>query len=311
MPLDPHAKRLLDIVAAGKTDISRLSPEAMRQAIDKLAQLLDVKNVSIGAVENRHIPGPVCGLPVRIYTPVADTSGRLPALIYFHGGTGVFCSIETHDGLCRMLANESGCRVFSVGYRLAPEHKFPAAIEDSYAAAEWILAHNEELEIDPKRTAVGGDSAGATLATAVCQLAKQAGGPEFALQVLICPVTDLFRDSASRRSFSEGYFFDMATLDWALQHYLTADADRSDWRLSPLRAVNLRALPAAHIHTAEFDPFRDDGKAYADALEGAGVPVIYTCHEGLIHHFYCMAGAIPRGCVVIKGIGNSVKAALV
>ncbi|HSV22377.1 MAG TPA: alpha/beta hydrolase [Xanthobacteraceae bacterium] len=311
MPLDPHAKRLLDMVAAGKTDISRLSPEAMRQAIDKLAQLLDVKNVSIGAIENRQIPGPVCGLPVRIYTPVVETSGRLPALIYFHGGTGVFCSIETHDGLCRMLANGSGCRVFSVGYRLAPEHKFPAAIEDSYAAAEWILAHNEELEIDPKRTAVGGDSAGATLATAVCQLAKQAGGPEFALQVLICPVTDLLRDSASRRSFSEGYFFDMATLDWALQHYLTADADRSDSRLSPLRAVDLRALPAAHIHTAEFDPFRDDGKAYADALEGAGVPVIYTCHEGLIHHFYCMSGAIPRGRVVVKGIGNSVKAALV
>src|SRR5215470_18043036 len=228
MPLDPHAKRLLDMVAAGKADTSRLSPAAMRQAIDKLAQLLDVKNVSIGAIEDREIPGPACALPVRIYTPLVETTGRLPGLVYFHGGTGVFCSIETHDGLCRMLANESGCRVFSVGYRLAPEHKFPAAIEDSYAAAEWILAHNEELEIYPKRTAVGGDSAGATLATAVCQLAKQAGGPQFALQVLICPVTDLFRDSASRRSFSEGYFFDMATLDWALQHYLTADADRSD-----------------------------------------------------------------------------------
>jgi len=136
------------------------------------------------------------------------------------------------------------------------------------------------------------------------------GGPELALQVLICPVTDLGLDSPSRRSFSEGYFFDMATLDWAMQHYLVADTDVSDSRLSPLRAVDLRALPAAHIHTAEFDPFRDDGKAYADALKSACVPVTYTCHEGLIHHFYCMAGAIPYSRVVIKSIGHSVKAAL-
>lgn len=310
MPLDPYVKRLLDMLAAGRTDVTRLSPEAMRQAIDKLAQLVDAKNVSIGAVENREIPGPACGLPIRIYTPVMETTGRLPGLIYFHGGTGVFCSIETHDGLCRMLANESGCRVISVGYRLAPEHKFPAAIEDSYAAARWVLAHSEELGIDPKRIAVGGDSAGATLATVVCQLAKQMGGPELALQVLICPVTDLGLDSPSRRSFSEGYFFDMATLDWAMQHYLVADTDVSDSRLSPLRAVDLRALPAAHIHTAEFDPFRDDGKAYADALKSACVPVTYTCHEGMIHHFYCMAGAIPYSRVVIKSIGHSVKAAL-
>lgn len=298
------------MLAAGRNDVSRLSPEAMRQTVDKLAQLVDAKNVPIGAVEDREIPGPTCGLPIRVYTPVMEMTGRLPALIYFHGGTGVFCSIETHDGLCRMLANESGCRVISVGYRLAPEHKFPAAVEDSYAAAQWVLAHTEELGVDPKRIAVGGDSAGATLATVVCQLAKQMGGPALALQVLICPVTDLGLDSPSRRSFSEGYFFEMATLDWAMQHYLAADADVSDSRLSPLRAVDLRGLPAAHIHTAEFDPFRDDGKAYADALRSAGVPVTYGCYEGLIHHFYCMAGAIPYSRVVIKVIGNSVKAAL-
>jgi acetyl esterase/lipase len=310
MPLDPHVKRLLDIVAAGKSDLSRLSPQAMRQAIEKLANLVDAKNVPVGAVEDREFPGPACRLPIRIYTPTMKTTGKLPALIYFHGGTGVFCSIETHDGLCRMLANEGCCRVISVGYRLAPEHKFPAAVEDSYAAVNWVFAHSEELSIDPKRIAVGGDSAGATLATVACQLAKQMGGPEFVLQVLLCPVTDLGLDSSSRRLFSEGYFFDMATLEWALQHYLATDTDLSDSRLSPLRAADLRDLPAAHIHTAEFDPFRDDGKAYADALTSARVPVTYTCHEGMIHHFYCMAGAIPHSRVAIEGIGNSIKAAL-
>jgi acetyl esterase len=309
MPLDPHAKRILGMVAVGKADVSRLSPDAMRQAISKLAQAVDVKGVPIGASENLDIPGPAGSIPLRLYTPVAAVGATLPALIYFHGGTGVFCSLETHEGLCRILANESGCRVISVDYRLAPEHKFPSAINDAYAATEWVFAHCAGLRIDPERIAVGGDSAGATLAAVVCQHAKQRTGPAIALQVLLCPVTDLGLNSPSRSAFSEGYFFDMAILDWALGHYLTADADISDPRLSPLRAVDLRDLPPAHIHTAEFDPFRDDGKAYADALGRARVPVAYTCHEGMIHHFYCMAGAIPYARVAIKGIGNSVKAA--
>jgi len=310
MPLDPHAKRLIDMVTPGSADISRMAPEAMRQTIDQLAQFVDARNVAIGAIENREFPGPACPLPIRIYTPAMKTAGTLPALIFFHGGTGVFGSIDTHDGLCRMLANESGCRVISVGYRLAPEHRFPAAIEDSYAATQWTFAHSGELGIDPKRIAVGGDSAGATLAAVICQMARRTAGPELALQVLICPVTDVALDTPSRRAFSEGYFFDMATLDWALQHYLSADADVADPRISPLRADDFRALAPAHIHTAEFDPFRDDGKAYADALERAGVPVLYACHAGMIHHFYCMAGAIPNSRPVIKAIGNSIGAAL-
>jgi acetyl esterase/lipase len=310
MPLDPHAKRLLDMVAAGKSEVSRLSPDAMREAISKLAQAVDAKNVLIGACEDREIPGPAGGIPLRIYTPVTAAPGALPALIYFHGGTGVFCSIETHEGLCRILANESGCRVISVGYRLAPEHRFPAAIDDAYAATAWAFAYAEALGVDRKRVAVGGDSAGATLAAVVCQQATQRAGPHIALQVLLCPETDLGLDSPSRRAFSEDYFFDMAMLDWALGHYLPAGADLSDPRLSPLRAADLWGLPPAHIHTAEFDPFRDDGQAYATALERAQVPVAYTCHAGMIHHFYCMAGVIPYARSAIEGIGNSAKAAL-
>jgi acetyl esterase len=320
MPLDRHAKRFLDMVAVGKTDTSPLSPDAMRQAFNTLAQAVDARNVLIGACENRDISGPAGAIPLRIYTPATDvagslagsSSGPLPALIFFHGGAGVFCSIETHDGLCRILANESGCRVISVGYRLAPENKFPAAIEDACAATAWVFAQCEGLRIDSARVGVAGDSAGATLAAVVCQQARRTTGPSMtglgiALQVLICPVTDPGFDTPSRRAFSQGYFFDMATLDWALGHYLPKGVDLSDPRLSPLRADDLGDLPPAHIHTAEFDPFRDEGEAYADALRRASVPVAYTCHEGMIHHFYCMAGAIPNARGVIKEIGNAVR----
>jgi acetyl esterase/lipase len=310
MPLDRHAKRLLDMIATGTSDVSRLSPDAMRDAIGKFAQTVDAKDVPIGATENREIPGPESSIFVRIYTPTTTAGGPLPALIYFHGGAGVFCSIETHEGLCRILANESGCRVISVGYRLAPEHRFPAAIDDAYAATEWVFAHPGQLDIDPKRVALGGDSGGATLAAVVCQQAKERMGPAIALQVLLCPVTDLGLNSSSRCAFSKGYFFEMAILNWALGHYLTADADISEPRLSPLRAIDLAGLPPAHIHTAEFDPFQDDGKAYAAALKRARVPVAYTCHQGMIHHFYCMAGVIPYARVAVEGIGNSVKASL-
>jgi acetyl esterase len=310
MPLDRHAKRFLDMVAVGKTAAPSLSPDAMRQAFESLARAVDVRNVTIGACENRNIPGPAGLIPLRIYTPMATAASARPALIYFHGGAGVFCSIETHDGLCRILANESGCRVISVGYRLAPENKFPAAVDDACAATDWVFAHFGELAIDPVRVGVAGDSAGATLAAVVCQQARRRAGFEIALQVLISPVTDPGLDSQSRRIFSQGYFFDMEMLDWALGHYLPAGVDLSDPRLSPLRAADLRGLPPAHIYTAEFDPFRDDGEAYAVALARAQVPVACTCHTGMIHHFYCMAGVIPYARSAIEGIGNSAKASL-
>lgn len=350
------------MVAAGKSDASSkpsdvmssdvissdvMSPDAMRQSFNTLARAVDARNVPIGACENRDIPGPCGAIPLRIYTPATDAGGSqgagspadaalagslagpLPALIFFHGGAGVFCSIDTHDGLCRILANESGCRVISVGYRLAPENKFPAAIDDACAATAWIFAQCDVLGIDPSRIGVAGDSAGATLATVVCHHARRTAGADsaglgnarpgsagfgsagfgIALQVLLCPVTDPGRDSPSRRAFAQGYFFDMATLDWALEHYLPDGADLSDPRLSPLRADDFGGLPPAHIHTAEFDPFRDEGAAYAEALMRARVPVVYTCHEGMIHHFYCMSGAIPNARGALNGIGSAVRAA--
>jgi len=310
MPLDRHARRFLDMVAVGKPPASSLSPDVMRQQFKSLARAVDVKNVAIGACDDRDIPGPAGAIALRVYTPVAAAARPLPALVFFHGGAGVFCSIQTHDGLCRMLANESGCRVISVGYRLAPEHRFPAAVDDACASTAWVFANFRELGIDPERIGVAGDSAGATLAAVVCQQFGCAADPHIALQLLICPVLDPGLESPSRREFSRGYFFDAATLDWTLGHYLPAGAELSDPRLSPLRAPDLRALPPAHIHTAEFDPFRDEGEAYAAALKRARVPVAYTCHTGMIHHFYCMAGVIPAARPIIEGIGRSARAVL-
>ena len=242
------------------------------------------------------------------YTPCDSQAGALPCVIYFHGGTGVFCNLATHDGLCRTLANASGCRVIAVDYRLAPEHPFPAAIEDGMLVTSWIAEHAVELGIDPKRLVVAGDSAGGTIAAVICQLAAQ-GGPRIARQLLLCPVTDLAVESSSRLAFAEGYFIERPTLQWAKAVYC-AESDVFDPRISPLRAPSHADLPPAHIHTAEFDPMRDEGEAYARALEAAGVPVHYTCHPGLIHHFYCMAGAIPQARVVLASIGSELRAAV-
>ena len=312
MPLDRQAKRILDMLAAGGMPPRNVdfTPTKLREAMRHLAQAFDVHGVAIGAVESLNLPGTAGPLAVRVYTPATSSAvQQCAALIYFHGGAGVFCSIDTHEGLCRMLANSSGCRVFSVDYRLAPEHPFPAALEDAYFATQWLCAHAREVRIDPERVAVGGDSFGATLAAVVCQRAKETSGPALALQVLICPVTDLSRRSASWETYGQGHFMERVTLDWAVENYAPA-MDLADWRISPLRAADFAGLPPAHIHTAEFDPFRDEGRAYADALESAGVPVRYVCHAGMIHHFYCMGGAISYARPAIAEAGAAIAAAL-
>jgi acetyl esterase len=276
----------------------------------RLAQAFDAKGIAVGNVENRELPGSGVLLPVRIYTPAAVSADQESAgIVYFHGGAGVFCSLDTHEGLCRMLANASACRVISVGYRLAPEHPFPTGIEDACCAARWVCEHARELTIDPGRIAVGGDSAGGTLAAVVCQRAKHDGAPALALQLLLCPVTDLSHESESWRTYGEGYFLDRSTLEWAIKLY-APKMDRADIRLSPLRVRDFAGLPPAHIHTAEFDPLRDEGKAYAECLARAGGRVRYVCHAGMIHHFYCMAGAITYGEAAIRQAGAAVQNAL-
>lgn len=310
MPLDRHAKRLLDMISAGRSEGSvQPTADSLRRSMLRLAEAADARNVPIGGIEDRTAPGLGGPIALRIYTPTDADPGAIPCIVYFHGGTGVFCGIATHDGLCRILANSSGCRVISAEYRLAPENPFPAAIDDAMFVTTWVAENAAEFFIDPARLVVAGDSAGGTAAAVVCQLAAQAGTPLIALQLLLCPVTDLADETESRRMFAQGYFIERSTLAWAKEVYC-GDADPSDPRVSPVRAPSLAGLPPAHIHTAEFDPMRDEGEAYARKLAEAGVPVRYTCHAGMIHHFYCMAGAIPQARNILASIGASLREAL-
>jgi acetyl esterase/lipase len=309
MPLDRHAKRLLDMISAGRSDNNaQLTAESLRRSMLRLSEVADARGVPIGSVVDQSAPGMGGPIGLRIYTSADAGEGPLPCMIYFHGGTGIFCGIGTHDGLCRLLANSSGCRVISVEYRLAPEHPFPAAIDDAMSVASWVWENAATLDIDPTRLVVAGDSAGGTLAAVLCQLLASADGPRIALQLLICPVTDLAEETESRRTFAQGYFIERTTLAWAKEAYC-GNADHSDPRISPLRAA-VAGLPPAHIHTAEFDPMRDEGEAYARKLESAGVSVRYTCHAGMIHHFYCMASAIPHARNLLTSMGAAVRDAL-
>jgi len=311
MTLDPAAKRFLEMVGAGSaSEIAQSSPAEMRERFRRLMRLVGPKSAPIGHLDDGELPGPDGPIPFRLYTPSETVGGSSPCLVYFHGGGGVFGSIETHDGLCRMLANASGCRVISIGYRLAPEHQFPAAVEDSYAAVNWVFANASTLGIDPIRIAVVGDSAGGGLAATVCQRANREAGPKIALQVLLCPVLDLAGESDSRRALANGYFLDQATLDWMIKQYCPPGVELTDPRLSPLHARDLSGQPPTLVHTAEFDPLRDEGRAYADRLQQAGIDVRYTCHAGMIHHFYGMAGIIPYAHSAMSALGADIRNAL-
>jgi acetyl esterase len=309
MQLCTNARLFLDMVAAsGQPKLWELNPVEARKKVVELTRLVECEE-AIGKIEDRALPGPGGPLPYRVYTPVTAKDRPSGGIIFFHGGAWVLGDLNTHDCLCRILANESGCRVASIDYRLAPEHPFPAAVEDACAATAWIAAHTAELNIDPTRLGVAGDSAGGTLAAVVCQVMKGSGF-KIALQVLLCPVTDIAADNASRREFAEGYFLEGPLMSWAGTHYLSSGTDINDPRLSPLRAPNLSGLPPAHIHTAGYDLLRDEGKAYADALERAGVSVRHMCHEHMIHHFYAMAGAIPYARTALEAVGQDIKSVL-
>jgi acetyl esterase/lipase len=310
MPLDPHAKRLLDMLAtAGGADPRRLTVHERREAFRKLMSL-SASDVGIGCVENRVLPGPDAPVGIRIYAPATTAAGRLPGLVYFHGGGLVAGGVDTHEWICRMLANETGCRLVSVDYRLAPEHKFPAAVLDSYAATTWVIEHAADLGIIRHRIAVGGDSAGGTLAIVICQMLRQTRAPKLVAQLLLCPITDFSAETESRRTFAEGRLLNKATMERDLEHYLPAGVDATDPRISPLRASDFSSLPPAYIHTAEFDPLRDEGKAYGDRLTSAGVEVKYTCHPGMVHLFYGMASVIPYARAAMKRIGAEIRGAL-
>ncbi len=311
MPLDPIMKAFLDQMAAQPAPkLYELDPPLAREALAGLMQLVGPQNVPIGKVVNTTCPGPGGDIPLRIYTPVAAGGEPHPALVYFHGGGYVTGNLDTHDGLCRMLAAESGLCVISVDYRLAPEHKFPAAVDDAFAALSWIEANAAKLGVDATRLAVGGDSAGGGLTAVVAQMAKEKGGPALAFQMLLFPVTQIGSETKSLRDCAEGYFLERATLEWFYAHYLDAGADKSDPRVSPLAAKDVSGLPPAYVMVAEFDPLHDEGAQYAAKMKAAGVSVTVADYPGLVHDFIYLQAVLPQAPEAIKAAAGALKGAL-
>ena len=309
MPLDPRVQRFLGLLAAGNPPDARTATVAERRHGLTALMKLGYTSIALPRIEDRTLPGPESTLPVRIYSPIDDDAPR-PGLIYLHGGGLVAGTIETHDAIARALALHGGCRVLSVQYRLAPEHPFPAALHDSLAALQYIAANAAQFHLDAARLGICGDSAGATLATATAQAAVRAGNPALALQLLICPILDYSRATPSRLELASGYLIDQATLDHDLMHYLPPAAEPSDPRVSPLLATDISGLPRTIIHTAEFDPLRDEGRNYFERLEREGVEVSYTCHPGMIHLFYGLGAVIPYARKAFEQIGAQIRAAM-
>lgn len=311
MPLDPTVKAFLDqLEAQPSPKVWEMEPPMARESMVAMMQFAGPKDVPIGKVTDIRIPGPAGVIPARMYTSVSASSEKLPAMVFFHGGGFVIGSLETHDGLCRMLANMSGCRIVSVDYRLSPEYRFPAAVEDAFAAAEWIANNAAQLGIDISRLAIGGDSAGGNLAAVVTQIARDAGAPKLAFQMLLFPVTDLGADTASRRDFAEGYLLDMKTMHWFGNHYLGRNGDVKHPHASPLLADKFSGLPPAFVMVAGFDPLHDEGIAYAEKLRGAGIAVTIEDYPDLVHDFIYLVGVLPQASEALGKAASALKTAL-
>lgn len=293
MSLEPQAQAFLEqLAAAGAPPLHELSVAEARQVIVELLRTQGDPE-PVGAVAERMIPGAGGEMPTRIYIPYG--TGPFPVLVYFHGGGWVIGNLEAYDATCRALTNAAGCLVVAMEYRLAPEHKFPAAPEDCYAATCWVAANAAAIGGDPRRIAVGGDSAGGNLATVVAQRARDHGGPALVYQLLVYPVTNYGYDTASYRENADGYLLTRDAMVWFWNHYLRSAADGDNPLASPLRANDLRGLPPAMVLTAEFDPLRDEGETYAMRLQEAGVPVTLKRYAGTIHGFFSLGAVLDQG----------------
>ena len=308
MPLDPQCAALIEAAARGGTPFADPDHLAIRAGYEAgtAAYVYDP-----GAVETRDttFDGPAGAVSVRLYRPAGATE-VLPALIFYHGGGWVVGSLASHDHLCRHLTVRAGIAVLSIDYRLAPEHPFPAALEDCIAAAHWAARDAAQLKIDPARLAVGGDSAGGQLAASVALALRDAGEPALRFQLLIYPVCDLVADNASLRDNATGYFLTLAAYHKMCLWY---QADRAQWadvRLSPQHAAHHRGLPPALVQTAEFDPLRDEGQAYAETLRAAGVAVEHQCYAGMIHGFARMGGKLDQGKTALDDAARALRRAL-
>jgi acetyl esterase len=291
MPLDPQAQRVLELLASlGLPPTHTVSPAQAR--INSKARPR-AAGPDVARVEERLIPGPGAEIPVRVYTP--EGPGPFPILVWFHGGGWVVGDLDTADPTARHLTVGGGCLTVSVDYRLAPETKFPGAAEDCYAAAVWAAQHAAQLHGDTSRIAVGGDSAGGNLAAAVSLMARDRNGPPLAFQLLVYPVTDRNFDTPSYAQNAEGYLLTRDSMQWYWGHYLNEASEATHPYAAPLQAEALGGLPAALVITAEFDPLRDEGEAYAQRLQQAGIPTTYSRYDGMIHGFFGMPEPLDKG----------------
>lgn len=294
--LDPKLKRILRAIeTSGKPPMWVLTPQQARPAIKEALRVMEDAPTEVYRVQDRSFPSTNGPLGVRTYYPRKAAEGELfPVLLFFHGGGWVLGDLDTPDGICRFLAKHADCLVLSVDYRLAPENRFPAAVEDTLAATRWILHHAGELGGDTDRVAVGGDSAGGNLAAIVAQQVRDEPRPHPVFQLLIYPVLILEAAFPSRSTFAKGYFLEQKDMAWCGRHYLRNEKDARDVRASPGLAEDLRGLPPALIITAGFDPLRDEAFDYAERLKKAGVPVEYACYENMIHAFVSMTKVTDR-----------------
>ncbi len=293
MPLDPQADALIkQMAAAPGPKLEELSPTDARRLTSATFKMLEGAPEEVAKVENRKVPGPASEIPVRIYTPAGN--GPFPLLVFFHGGGWVIGDLDSHDNACRSLTNRARCVTVAVDYRLAPERKFPAAVDDCYAAAVWAADHARELSADPSRIAVGGDSAGGNLSAVVAILARDRGKPGIKFQLLVYPATDAALDTYSHETFKD-YFLTDKAVQYFWGHYIRGAEDKKHPSASPALAASHKGLPAALIITAEFDPLRDEGEAYGEKLRAAGVPVTVTRYNGMIHGFFTMTGVLDQG----------------
>jgi len=308
--LDPNVRLWLQKIAAqGGPPLESLPPTEARKAAAEGLKPVGGNPEPMASVENLRIHGAESEIPVRVYTP--EVKAPRPAMVYFHGGGWVVCDLDTHDVVCRAIAQRAGAVVVAVDYRLAPDHKFPAAVVDAYAATTWVAENAERLGIDPKRISVGGDSAGGNLGTVVSMMSRENSGPTIALQALVYPVTDLSSfETPSYREFAENHHLTKRQMEWFRGHYLASPEDGRNIYASPLLARDLRGLPPALIITAECDPLRDEGEAYAKRLEGAGVAVTCTRYPGMIHPFFSWTGAIPQSLDAIQQVADAVRTAV-
>lgn len=306
MELDPSIRAYLDSPMGQFPPLEQFTPEVVRELLRQYPA--PVLAPPIHAVRDLRLPGAQADLLVRLYTPSA--ARNLPLIVFFHGGGFVICNVDMYDDMCKLLANSSGCAVASVDYRLAPEAPFPAPLEDCYAALKGLAAQGERLGIDPTRLAVAGDSAGGNLATATALLARDREGPTLRYQGLLYPFLDPECASASAETLGTGgYLLTRNTMQWFWDHYLKSPADRTNPLAAPLRA-KLSGLPAATVATAEFDPMRDEGEAYADRLRGAGVAVTGRRYLGMIHGFASMPYVTGVANRALADLGADLKTAL-